>query len=152
VDNSELDLIDERILEEIAENGRISVTELSNKVGISKTPCGVRLKRLIEDKYVLGFRAILNAEKLDINHVAFVEIKLRDTTESALKAFNEAVGSIKEIEQCHMIAGSFDYLLKVRTKNITAYRRILGEKITTLPNVANSSTYVAMEAVKDIVY
>ena len=82
-------------------------------------------------------------------HVAFVEVKLNDTTEAALSAFNQAVAALTEIEQCHMIAGPFDYLLKVRTRDIASYRRVLGEKISALPYVANTSTYVSMEAVKD---
>jgi len=75
---------------------------------------------------------------------------LEDTREVALRAFNEAVSRVPEIEQAHMIAGNFDYLLKVRTRDMAAYRRFLGETVTTLPYVANTSTYVAMEAVKEI--
>lgn len=100
----------------------------------------------------MGFRAVLNPEKLDSEHIAFTEVKLSDTREPALSAFNQAVQEIQEIEQCHMIAGSFDYLLKIRTREITAYRRILGETISTLPNVANTSTFVAMQSVKDNAY
>jgi len=116
---------------------------------MSKTPCSVRLKRLIHNQYILGFKAVLNPIKLDLSHVAFVEVKLHDTTETALCAFNEAILHIAEVEQCHMIAGPFDYLLKVRTKDITAYRRVLGEQISTLPHVASSSTYVTMQTVKE---
>ncbi|MEP4150377.1 MAG: Lrp/AsnC ligand binding domain-containing protein, partial [Lentilitoribacter sp.] len=88
-------------------------------------------------------------QKLERGHVAFAEVKLRDTTKNALLSFNKAVETIPEIEQCHMIAGPFDYLLKVRTKDINAYREVLGEKISALPHVASSSTYVAMESVKE---
>ena len=82
-------------------------------------------------------------------HVAFVQVKLSDTRSAALDAFNRAVQSVAEIEQCHMIAASFDYLLKVRTTDIAAYRRVLGERISALPHVAQTSTFVAMETVKD---
>ena len=81
--------------------------------------------------------------------MAFVEVRLSDTREKALRAFNAAVVKVPEIEQAHMIASHFDYLLKVRTRDMTAYRRFLGETISTLPHVANTSTYVAMEAVKE---
>lgn len=147
---SQLDHFDRKIIDALTLDGRIPITDLAKKIGMSKTPCGVRVKRLISNGYILGFRAILNPVKLDKSHVAFVEMKLLNTTEAALKAFNVAVQSIHEIEQCHLIAGSFDYLLKVRTKDIMAYRRVLGEQISALPHVANSSTYVAMEAVKEI--
>lgn len=145
----QLDQNDRRILNVLSIDGRMAVTELAKKVGMSKTPCGVRLKRLVADGFILGFRAVLNPAKLDMNHVAFVEVRLRDTTEKALKAFNEAIQDVTEVEQCHMIAGPFDYLLKVRTRDIADYRRVLGEKLTALPHVASSSTYVMMEAVKE---
>tara|TARA_B100000073_G_scaffold304449_1_gene273066 strand:- start:117 stop:587 length:471 start_codon:yes stop_codon:yes gene_type:complete len=145
----QLDQSDRKILDVLAVDGRMAVTDLAKKVGMSKTPCGVRLKRLVTDGFILGFRAVLNPAKLDMNHVAFVEVKLHDTTEKALQAFNEAIQDVTEVEQCHMIAGPFDYLLKVRTRDIATYRRVLGEKLTALPHVASSSTYVTMEAVKE---
>lgn len=144
-----LDKSDRKILDIVSKNGRIAVTDLAREVGMSKTPCGVRLKRLVKERFILGFQAILNAQKLNQNHVAFVEVKLRDTSEQALNAFNEAVQKIPEVEQCHMIAGAFDYLLKVRTKDIQSYRRVLGEHITSLPHVTNSSTHVTMQTVKE---
>ena len=149
-ENGLLDQFDQKILEALAVDGRMAITDLAKKLGMSKTPCSVRLKRLVNDGFIIGFKAILNPVKLDMNHVAFVEVKLHDTKEAALQAFNTAVRLVPEIEQCHMIAGPFDYLLKVRTKDITAYRRILGERITSLPFVASSSTYVTMESVKEI--
>ncbi|MEL6643459.1 MAG: Lrp/AsnC ligand binding domain-containing protein [Pseudomonadota bacterium] len=149
VETSTLDQIDMRLLALLNTNGRMPVTELARHLGLSKTPCAARMKRLVEQGYILGFQAVLNPAKLDRSHVAFVEVRLRDTTETALQAFNTAVQDIAEVEQCHMIAGSFDYLLKVRTKDIAAYRRVLGERISALPHVASSSTHVAMEAVKE---
>ncbi|WP_176438485.1 Lrp/AsnC family transcriptional regulator [Actibacterium lipolyticum] len=146
---SQLDRYDRAILEVLSKDGRMPVTELSRVVGLSKTPCQVRLKRLQSDGYITGFRAVLNPAKLSRDHVAFVEVKLTDTTERALRTFNVAVREVPEIEQCHMIAGSFDYLLKVRTADINRYRQVLGEKISTLPHVGNTSTHVSMQAVKD---
>ncbi len=144
-----LDQFDRRILETLAEDGRISVTDLAQKVGLSKTPCQTRMRRLIEEGYIEGFRAVLNPAKLGLDHVAFVEVTLSDTREAALAAFNAAARRVPEIEECHMIAGRFDYLLKVRTANIRRYRQVLGEKISSLPHVASSSTSVAMESVKE---
>jgi len=144
-----LDRYDRKILEILSRDGRLPVTELAEAVGLSKSPCQVRVKRLQAEGYILGYRAVLNPVKLDREHVAFAEVKLTDTTEKALSAFNAAVRKVPEIEQCHMIAGSFDYLLKIRTRDIRAYRQILGETISALPYVGNSSTHVSMEAVKD---
>ena len=146
---AQLDRYDRKILDVLETDGRLPVTELAKRVGLSKSPCQVRLRRLIDDGYILGFRAVLDMRKLGREHVAFTEVRLSDTTEKALTAFADAVRHVPEIEQCHMIAGSFDFLLKVRTRDIRSYRQVLGEKLSTLPHVASTSTYVSMQAVKD---
>jgi len=145
-----LDRFDAAILTVLAEDGRISITDLAKRIGLSKSPTQARLRRLEDSGVILGYRALLDPIRLGLDHVAFVEVRLEDTREVALRAFNEAVSRVPEIEQAHMIAGNFDYLLKVRTRDMAAYRRFLGETVTTLPYVANTSTYVAMEAVKEI--
>ncbi|GLQ32114.1 Lrp/AsnC family transcriptional regulator [Litoribrevibacter albus] len=145
-----LDKLDMSILRELQKNGRITVTELASRVGLSKTPCQVRVKRLEELGYILGYTAIIDQKKLGSRHVAFVQVTMIDTKTNALQAFNDAVREIPEIEQCHMIAGNFDYLLKVRTSDIENYRLVLGEKISNLPFVKQTSTFVVMEDVKDV--
>ena len=144
-----LDQIDRAILDVLARNGRAPVTAVAARVGLSKTPCQVRIKRLEAEGYINGYQAILNQEKLDRAHVAFVEVKLTSTTAGALDAFNAAVLKVPAIEQCHMIAGGFDYLLKVRSRDISDYRAFLAEQLSALPHVAQTSTYVSMQAVKD---
>ncbi len=146
---SELDAFDQAILREMAADGRISVTELAQRIGLSKSPTQARLKRLEKERYITGYRALLDPIRLGLNHVAFVEVRLSDTREESLSAFNAAVRKVPEIEECHMLAANFDYLLKVRVKDMTAYREVLGEKISSLPHVASTSTYVAMQAVKE---
>ncbi|WP_176594480.1 Lrp/AsnC family transcriptional regulator [Sphingobium sp. EM0848] len=148
-DQVELDGFDRKIIALLTQDGRITVTDLARQVGLSKTPCQVRLKRLIDTGVILGFRAVTDAAKLGLDHVAFAEVKLSDTREKALEEFNAAVRRIAEVEECHMIASSFDYLLKVRTADIRRYRIVLGEKISSLPHVASTSTFVAMETVKE---
>ena len=149
-EQSELDRFDRAILKVLAEDGRISITDLAKQIGLSKSPTQARLRRLEESGVILGYRAMLDPIQLGLDHVAFVEVKLSDTREAALTAFNVAISRIPEIEQAHMIAGNFDYLLKARTRDMVSYRRFLGETISSLPHVASTSTYVAMEAVKEI--
>ncbi|WEK43361.1 MAG: Lrp/AsnC family transcriptional regulator [Candidatus Sphingomonas colombiensis] len=149
VKNDEIDVFDARIIEALREDGRMSVTELARRVGLSKTPCQVRLRRLLDDGYIRGFRAMIDPAKLGLDHVAFAEVKLSDTREAALDEFRRAVLKIPEVEECHMIASSFDYLLKVRTADIRRYRIVLGERISSLPHVASTSTFVAMETIRD---
>lgn len=146
---ADLDEFDRKIIAVLVEDGRITVTDLAQRVGLSKTPCQVRLRKLIDSGVIRGFRATIDPVKLGLDHVAFTEVKLSDTREQALEEFNAGVRRIAEIEECHMIASSFDYLLKVRTADIRRYRIVLGERISSLPHVASTSTYVAMETVKD---
>ena len=143
----ELDDFDRKILAILRKDGRITFTDLAQQVGLSKTPCQQRVRRLVEQGVISGFAAIVDPAKVGLDHVAFAEVRLSDTREAALREFNAAVRRIAEIEECHMIASSFDYLLKVRTPDIRRYRIVLGEKISSLPHVASTSTFVAMETI-----
>lgn len=145
----ELDDFDRTILRILGQDGRISVTELASRINLSKSPTQTRLRRLEKAGFITGYQARLDHVRLGAGHVAFVEVKLSDTREAALKVFNTAVRALAEVEECHMIAGAFDYLLKVRSADIIAYRQILAEKISALPHVASTSTHVAMESVKE---
>ena len=127
----------------MAEAKRLLITGASSGIGRHAA------RRLEQEGYILGYRAVIDPTRLGLPHVAFVEVRLSDTRKAALDAFNKAVRALPEVEQAHMIASSFDYLLKVRTKDIAAYREVLGEKISALPHVAHTSTHVSMEAVKD---
>lgn len=144
-----LDIYDTAILKAVSANGRITVTDLAEQINLSKSPTQTRLRRLEKDGYIRGYTAQLNPVKLGLAHIAFVEVKLKDTRESALHAFNQEIIKIPEIEQCHMIAGQFDYILKIRTSDMQSYRRVLGEHVSALPHVEHTSTHVVMEAVKE---
>ncbi|MFN7028437.1 MAG: Lrp/AsnC family transcriptional regulator [Sphingopyxis sp.] len=145
----DLDDFDRKILAILRLDGRITFTDLAQHVGLSKTPCQQRVRRLVDKGVITGFAAIVDPAKVGLDHVAFAEVKLSDTREAALKQFNAAVRAIPEVEECHMIASSFDYLLKVRTVDIRRYRIVLGEKISSLPHVASTSTFVAMETISE---
>ncbi len=145
----DLDDFDRKILAILRRDGRITFTDLAQHVGLSKTPCQQRVRRLVDKGVITGFAAIVDPAKVGLDHVAFAEVKLSDTREAALKQFNTAVRAIPEVEECHMIASSFDYLLKVRTVDIRRYRIVLGEKISSLPHVASTSTFVAMETISE---
>jgi Lrp/AsnC family transcriptional regulator, leucine-responsive regulatory protein len=144
-----LDRFDQAILTVLAGDGRISVADLARRIGLSKSPVQTRLRRLEAEGVITGYRALIDPIRMGLDHVAFVEVRLNDTREAALTAFNAAVVRIGEIEQVHLIAGNFDYLMKIRTRSMRDYRLVLAEKISTLPHVASTSTYVAMQAVKE---
>ena len=143
-----IDSIDKKLISLLSKNGRETLNNLAEKVNLSISPCQARIKKLEENNYILGYHARINFNKLEKAHIAFVQVSLSDTRARALEQFNLEVGKLDAIEECNMIAGNFDYLLKVRTKNITEYRLLLSEKISSLPNVASTSTFVSMQNVK----
>lgn len=146
---NELDAVDRRILVELQHQGRLSIVDLAQRVHLTKTPCAERVRRLEGAGYIKDYQANLQPQLLDCAYESFVQVTLSQTTTDVLDAFNRAVRDIDEIQSCHMIAGGFDYLLKVRTKDVMHYRQILGSKLSGLPGVLQTHTYVVMESVKD---
>jgi len=144
-----IDRIDRRILSYLQTNGRLSYVELAENVGLSTSPCLERVKRLERDGYILGYQARLAAQKLQAGLLVFVEISLNYTSGDVFKEFRSAVRLWPEIQECHLVSGDFDYLLKIRIADMAAYRELLGEIIHTLPGVRDSRTLVAMETVKE---
>lgn len=143
-----LDAIDRKILSVLQEDGRISNVDLSEKVGLSPTPCLERVKRLETSNYIEGYGAKLNAQKLGVAILAFVEVSLSKTNPGTFEDFQRAADNTPEIQECHMIAGGFDYLLKVRVANMAGYRQFLGETLSKLPGVFRTNTFMAMEETK----
>jgi Lrp/AsnC family leucine-responsive transcriptional regulator len=142
-----MDAIDARILNLLSLNSKSTLKVLAEHVGLSPSPLQARIKKLEKDGFIRGYVAKLDFTKIGQDHIAFVQVTLSNTRADALATFNDAVRQLKSVEQCHMIAGNFDYLLKVRTKNIRTYRIELAEKISSLPHVASTSTFVSMETV-----
>ena len=145
----DLDKIDQRILEELSADGRLSIVELATRVNLSNTPCSERVKRLERTGYIDGYAAIVNMDRLGLSHLTVVQVSLAATAgANLLDDFNEAVQSVPEIESCLMVAGSFDYLLTVRTRDIAHFRAVLGQKINMLPGIHQTNSFAVMENVK----
>lgn len=143
-----LDRIDKNILFELQRNGRLSNIDLSKIVGLSPTPCLERVKRLEADNFITGYKATLNPEYLDAALLVFVEITLTKTSPDVFNDFSLAALSLDVIQECHLVSGDFDFLLKTRVKDMAAYRELLGDTLLRLPAVSESRTYVVMEEVK----
>ena len=143
------DRIDLAILDALQNNGRMTNHELSSRVGLSPTPCLDRVRRLERDGYIKQFRAILNAKKLGLGLAVFVEISLTRTGPDVFAQFKEAAIQVPEVQECHLVSGNFDYLIKARVADIEQYRSLLGETILALPGVKDSRSYIVMETVKE---
>lgn len=143
-----LDKIDRNILQELQKNGRISNVELSKRVGLSPTPCLERVKRLEKQKVIKSYTALLDPNYLDASLLVYIEITLNRTTADVFERFNKAAEQADEILECHLVSGDFDYLLKTRVADISAYRKVLNQTLLALPDIKDSRTYVVMEEVK----
>ncbi|MCA1457630.1 Lrp/AsnC ligand binding domain-containing protein [Bradyrhizobium sp. BRP22] len=144
----ELDKIDRKILEILQDDGRIANVDLAERIGLSATSIGERLKRLQREGFVEGFGARLNPHRLGLGLLVFVEVMLDKTTPDIFEKFAHAVRAAPEVLECHMVAGGFDYLVKARVADMGAYRRFLGESLLALPGVKETRTYAVMEEVK----
>lgn len=143
-----LDRIDRNILTELQKDGRISNVELSRRVGLSATPCLERVKRLEKEKYITGYSATVNPAKVGAALLVFVEITLSRTSPDVFEEFAEAVQTLEAIQECHLVSGHFDFLLKTRVADMSDYRMLLGDTLLRLPSVSESRTFVVMEEVK----
>lgn len=143
------DRIDRSILRMLQTDGRLSNVELARRINLSPTPCLERVRRLEKDGFIRGYSARLDPSKLHLGLAVFVQVTLDKTTSDVFEKFKASVSGIDEIVECHMVAGGFDYILKVRTADMDAFRTFLGETINNLPGIASTSTYVVMEAVKE---
>lgn len=145
---NEPDKLDRRVLSVLQQDGRIALVDLANRIGLSPTATTERVKRLTRDGYILGYSARLAPEKLELGLLVFIEVKLDRTTPEVFERFAQAVRRAPEVLECHMVAGGFDYLVKTRVADMTAYRRFLGEVLLALPGVRETHTYAVMEEVK----
>jgi Lrp/AsnC family leucine-responsive transcriptional regulator len=144
-----IDATDRRILMELQRDGRITNVALASRCHLSPAACLVRVRGLEQAGYILGYRAVLDPGRLGQAMVVFVEIKLDRTTSDAFKRFASAVAGIPEIVECHMVAGGFDYLIKVRVENMAVYREVLTKVLVELPAVRETHTFAVIEEVKN---
>jgi Lrp/AsnC family leucine-responsive transcriptional regulator len=144
-----LDFIDLQLLTTLQNEGRIPVVELAKKVNLSATPCPLRIRRLEQEGVIIGYHARINPVALSQALMVFVTVSLKATDETSLKAFNAAVKPVKQILECHMLGGGFDYLLKIRVRDMPEYREILGSIIGALPMIESTHSYFVMEQVKE---
>lgn len=145
---SELDRTDLKILDILQHECRISNIDLAAKINLSPTPCLERVRRLEKNGYIKKYVAHLNQEKLNSSLVAYIQLSLQHTTTEDLVDFNRNIRDLDEVIECSMVAGGFDYLIKIRTKNMDSYRDFLGDKLAAIKGVSQTHTYVVMEEVK----
>jgi Lrp/AsnC family transcriptional regulator, leucine-responsive regulatory protein len=143
-----LDRIDRRLLARLQQDGRAAISQLAREVHLTVTPTLERVRRLESSGYIEGYFARLSPRRLGLGLLAYVEVSLDRTTPDAFERFKQAMQAQDEVMECHMVAGGFDYLLKVRVTDMESYRRFLGDRIAALRGVQQTHTYFVMEEVK----
>jgi Lrp/AsnC family leucine-responsive transcriptional regulator len=143
-----LDAADRRMLRILQGDGRITNQELAARLAMSPSACLDRMRRLRERGFITGFAATLDPVKLDCGFLVFVEVLLERTTGDVFRRFADAVRDIPEVQECHMVAGGFDYLLKLRLRDMEVYRRFLVDVLAEIPGVRETRTYAVMEEIK----
>jgi Lrp/AsnC family leucine-responsive transcriptional regulator len=144
-----LDKLDRHILRILQVDGRISMKDLGEQVGLSVTPCIERVKRMERDGVISGYYARVDPASVGAKLLVFVEITLNQKSASAFEQFRREVLRIPEVQECHLVSGDFDYLIKARIHEMAEYRKLLGDMLLELPGAAQSRSYVVMEEIKE---
>lgn len=143
-----LDKIDTQILKILERNGRETIVQISNQVHLSQTPCIDRIRRLERDGYIQKYTIQLDPNLLDRGCIVFMQVSLADSTNQSFDQFAEAIAHIDDIEECYMVAGEFDCLVKIRVKDMDEFRQVITEKISEIPGITKTNSYTVIECVK----
>ena len=150
--STELDRIDRKLLDILQREGRIPMTELSERIGLSTSPCTERVRRLERAGVITGYHAHLQPEAVGRTLLVFVEIKLSAKSGEIFDTVRKELLHMPEVLECHLVSGGFDYLLKARLRGMGQYRHLLGNILKKLPVAAESHSYIVMEEIKDSSY
>lgn len=146
----DLDRTDRRILNSLQKNGRLANVDLAREVNLTPTPCLERVKRLEKEGFITQYVALLDPVKANAALCAYIEVQLVSTTTAAIRVFNQQMLAMPEVQECQMVAGGFDYLIKIRVADMQHYQRFLGEKLSSIEGISQTHTYVVIEDVKSV--
>ena len=146
---SELDRLDKKILDILQRDGRISMTDLAHSVGLSTSPVSERVKRMERDGVITGYHARVSPKALGKTLLVFVEITLSAKSAEVFDKVKAELLHVPDVQECHLVSGDFDYLIKARIREMSDYRRLLGDVLKKLPGAAESRSYVVMEEIRE---
>ncbi len=149
---SDIDRIDRKILDILQREGRISMTELAERIGLSTSPSSERVRRLERDGVITGYHARIDPGAVGKTLLVFVQITLSSKSGDVFDKVRDELLSVPEVQECHLVSGGFDYLVKARLRGMNEYRHLLGDLLKKLPVTAESHSYVVMEEVKESLY
>lgn len=144
-----IDRIDRRMLRLLQDDGRLTNADLAAKVNVSPATCHRRTQKLFKEGYIESVRAVVNPERVGLGAIAMVGVVLDRSTPESFARFEAAILDLPMIIDCHLVAGDFDYLLKIRMADMADFNRLHGEVLIALPEVRQARTFFAMKVVKD---
>jgi Lrp/AsnC family leucine-responsive transcriptional regulator len=145
---NDLDRTDRRILTILQHHGRIANVDLAKQVNLTPTPCLERVKRLEKEGFITNYVALLDPVKVNAALCAYIEVQLTSTTTESIRIFNQQMLELEEVLECQMVAGGFDYLIKIRVADMQHYQQFLGGKLSAIKGISQTHTYVVIEDVK----
>lgn len=148
----QLDRLDLKIIDVLQRNGRITMTELGEQIGLSTSPCAERVKRLEKNGVITGYHAKVNPSSVGKSLLVFMELTLASKSEDVFEKIKNELANMPEVIECHLVSGSFDYLVKSRLQAMSDYRELLGKILKKIPVATQSHSYVVMEEVKESSY
>lgn len=146
----QLDDVDRRVLRALQQDARLTTAQLSDKVGLSTTPCWNRLKRLEEHGYIDGYVALLNQEKLGLPETVIIEVTLDHHDEEVLERFGQLLAGFPEVIEAYLTTGDYDYFVKVAVESTAGYERFLREKLYRIPGIRHSRSSFALRCLKKL--
>lgn len=144
-----IDAIDERLLRELARDGRVPNVELARRVGLSPSACLRRVQALEREGTIAGYRATIDRDRVGRGFLAYVAVGLADHSKAAQTVFERSIGAAREVSECHNVTGTVEYLLRVETASLGAYKVFHTDVLGALPGVATITSYVVMASPKD---
>ncbi|MCW8093356.1 Lrp/AsnC family transcriptional regulator [Alteromonas sp. ASW11-130] len=147
--NFKMDKYNQIILSELKKNARISNAELADVIGLSPSACLRRVQDLESKGVIAGYRVVMNEKLLGNGFTAYVAVGLKSHSKSSQLAFEKAVSGATEVKECHNVTGPFEYLLRVETSDIDAFKVFHTDVLGSIPQVNTISTHVVMESAKD---
>ena len=143
-----LDSLDRRILHELSRDGRLSNSQLAEKVGLSPSPCWQRTRRLEGEGYITGYRAILSQEKLGMPETVLIEVTLDRHDDLVLETFGAAMAEMPEVLEVYLVSGEYDYLIKVAVAGTRGYEEFLRRRLYKVPGIRQSRSSFALRCLK----
>jgi len=145
----ELDPVDRKILSALRADGRLTINDLAEKVGLSPSPCWTRVKRLEANGVIEGYTAIINHSALGLHDIVFVEVTLDKHDDQVLERFGQAIARIPEVIEANLVTGEYDYLIKVAVADTSGYERFLREKLYRISGIRHTRSTFALRALKN---